>query len=284
MVAFSFFRSHYDRGGRNPLAVMSRKAKLAEQIIYASKATKIAKVSRLGIVVSAVLTFLVFAISYYGEVVGNFTFRVDRKDYEAGISLIRDPETQQYTSRLVAEKVESADGMTAFCGTDLSTYPIGNKVCIPSDQEIASQYGSNNGESYLAYTFTLANAGVRVVDLQGTINIISTTRGADESIRVRLIVNGVGTTYAKLQSNNPRSDAPGMPEPFTEPFSGQYEVMKQVFPAFDVGETVTISVLIWYEGEDADHNNDIIGGGVKLEMVFNVTYIYEDDEMPAQTT
>jgi len=284
MVAFSFFRSHYDRGGRNPLAVMSRKAKLAEQIIYASKATKIAKVSRLGIVVSAVLTFLVFAISYYGEVVGNFTFRVDRSSYEAGISLIRDPDTQQYTSILKAQKVDNADGMTAFCGTEYTAYPIGSSRCLPSDQEVASVYGSSNGDSYLAYTFQLANTGVRVVDLEAKINLVSTTKNADESIRVRLIVNGVGTTYAKVQSNHPNSETPGMPEMFTEPFTGQYEVAKKIFSAFDLGETVTISVLMWYEGEDVDHNDSIIGGGVKLEMVFNVTYIYEDDEMPAQTT
>lgn len=256
---------------------MSRKAKLAERIVYASKATKIAKASRLGIVVSAVLTFLIFAVSYYGEVVGNFTFRIDKRDYEAGLSLLKDPDTQLYTSRLNAEKVESADGMTSFCGTEYTLYEVGEPVCIPSDEEVSSVNGSHNGPSYLAYTFYLENAGIRIVDLQATINLISTTRGAEESIRVRLIINGVGTTYAKAQSARGRS--PGEPERDTVPFSGAFEVMKEEFSAFDVGEVVKISVLIWYEGEDADHANDIIGGGVKMDMVFKVVYVYEDDEI-----
>ncbi len=256
---------------------MSRKAKLAERIVYASKATKIAKASRLGIVVSAVLTFLIFAVSYYGEVVGNFTFRVDKRDYEAGLSLVKDPDTQQYTSVLHAERVEEADGMTAFCGTDYTPFPVGHQFCIPSDEEVTSVNGSNNGESYLAYTFYLANAGGKVVDLEATVNLISATRGAEESIRVRIIVNDQGTTYAKLQSD--RGEFPGEPEIGTIPFSGQFEVMNQQFSAFDIGEMAKISILVWYEGEDADHNNNIIGGGVKLEMEFHITYVYSDDEV-----
>jgi hypothetical protein len=55
--------------------------------------------------------------------------------------------------------------------------------------------------------------------------------------------------------------------------------LEEQFSAFDIGEVVKITVLIWYEGEDADHNNDIIGGGVKMEMVFNVIYVYEDDDI-----
>jgi len=253
---------------------MSRKAKLAERIIYASKATKIAKASRLGIVVSAVLTFLIFAVSYYGEVVGNFTFRIDKRDYEAGLSLVKDPDTQQFTSVLNAEKVEGADGMTAFCGTDETPYSIGDPVCIPLDEEITSVNGAHNGPSYLAYTFYLANAGIRVVDLEASINLISFTKGAEDSVRVRIIINDIGTTYAKVQSA--RGVSPGSPELGTVPFAGQFEVMNEKFPAFDIGELVKITVLVWYEGEDADHNNNILGGGVKMDMEFHITYVYDE--------
>ncbi|MBN2504699.1 MAG: hypothetical protein JXB20_05080, partial [Bacilli bacterium] len=224
----------------------------------------------------AVLTFLIFAVSYYGEVVGNFTFRVDKRDYEAGLSLVKDPETQQYTSVLYAEKVESADAMTAFCGTEYTAFPEGHQFCLPSDEELTSVNGSNNGESYLAYTFYLANAGGRVVDLKATVNLISTTRGAEESLRVRIIVDDVGTTYAKVQTE--RGEFPGEPEIGTVPFSGQYEVMNKQFSAFETGNLAKISIVVWYEGEDADHNNNIIGGGVKLEMEFSITYVYDDDE------
>ncbi|PKK92432.1 MAG: hypothetical protein CVV62_00360, partial [Tenericutes bacterium HGW-Tenericutes-7] len=66
---------------------MSQKTKLAVHIVNASKAAKIAKASRLGIVVSAVLVFMIFAVSYYGTLVGNFTFSIDGTAKEAGISM-----------------------------------------------------------------------------------------------------------------------------------------------------------------------------------------------------
>ena len=260
---------------------MSRKAKLAERIVYASRATKVARFSRFGIVVSAVLTFVVFAISYYGEVVGNFTFRVDKRDYQAGISLYKDPDNPIFSPRLNAEKVTNADGMTQFCGTEYSYYDIGDPVCLPSDAEASSVYGPNNGASYLAYTFFLANQGIRVVDLQATATLVSATRGAEESIRLRLIVNDVGTTYARVQSERGRN--PGEPEPQTEPWAGEYDIFQLNFAAFKPEEAIKITVMVWYEGEDADHNNDIIGGGVKMEMVFNITFIYDENEFPTTT-
>ena len=39
-----------------------------------------------------------------------------------------------------------------------------------------------------------------------------------------------------------------------------------------------VSVLIWYEGEDADHTRNLVGGGVKLDMQFSITNIYGDDD------
>jgi hypothetical protein len=260
---------------------MSGKAKLAERIVYASRASKVAKFSRFGIAVSALLTFVVFAISYYGEVVGNFTFRVDKRDYQAGISLYKDPSNPVFSPRLNAEKVTNADGMTQFCGTEYSYYDIGDPVCIPSDAEISSVYGANNGDSYLAYTFYLSNQGIRVVDLQATATLVSATRGAEESIRLRLIVNDEATTYARVQSQ--RGLNPGEPEPGTVPWEAEFDILNMNFPAFSPDEAVKITIIVWYEGEDPDHNNDIIGGGVKMEMVFNITYIYGDDELPTTT-
>lgn len=262
---------------------MSRKAKLAERIVYAAKATKVARASRLGIALSGVLIFLIFAIAYYGEVVGNFTFKVDRKAFQAGITLFHDPINKKYSSRLIADKVEKAYAMTAFCGTEHSNYFLGENVCLPSDEDISSVYGSNNGESYLAYTFFVENAGLKIVDLEASITLIQSTRGAEQSLRVRLIINDDATTYALPQTQTGAD--PGMPEIFTQPFLSPYVVMNRTFTAFRPDEAVKVTVILWYEGEDADHNVNIIGGGVKLDMTFSITYIYDDNEdIPSFTT
>ncbi len=255
---------------------MSQRVKLAERVISASRAAKFAKASRLGIVVTAVLTFLIFAISYYGEVVGNFTFSVDRQAQEAGISMYEDDVVKDYTSRLIAGKVEGADGMTIFCGTEYTVFPIGDEVCLPSDEEIASVNGPNNGENFLGYTFYVENTGQLPLTVASSINIISTARGAEEAIRVKVIINGVATTYAMRQSEN--GDNPEALEPFTEAFYGPAQVMYQEVTSFQPGDVLKITVIIWYEGEDADHTNDIQSGGVKMDMQFTVIEVYDIPE------
>lgn len=256
---------------------MSSKFKLAQRIVYASRASRIAKASRLGIITSAVLTFLIFAISFYGETVGNFTFSVDRLAFNAGISIYEvDKEDPDYTTRLVSVKVENADGMTALCGTPYSLYEIDAEVCIPSDEFAASKNGANNLPSVLIYTFFLKNSGEAPVDLESTLIVQSATKGAEEAIRIRVIIDGVGTTYAKRQTA--RGASPGELEILTTEFFGPTTILDQQYSLFQIGRVMKVTVMVWYEGEDADHNLNIVGGGVKLDMKFTITRIYGEED------
>jgi hypothetical protein len=226
--------------------------------------------------VSAILTFLIFAISYYGETVGNFTFTVDRMSQNAGITMYESLDTKEFTSRLISEKVDNADGMTSLCGTEYSNVEVGSYLCIPSDSEIGIVDGNNNGDSYIIYTFYVENAGDAIVDLSAQMNLISASRGAEEAIRVRILIDGVGTTYAMRQSE--KGDAPNELEPLTESFYSPQQVFNESITEFKPTDVLKVSVVIWYEGEDADHTINLVGGGVKLDMQFSVTHIYGDDD------
>lgn len=249
---------------------MSNKSKLAEKVVFASKAFRLSKTARFGIVITAILSFLIFAISFYGMHAGNFTFTVDQRSYQVGISLYESLDGSP-TSRLVADKVDNADGMTGLCGTEYSTRPLGHHQCIPPDEEVSSVDGPNNGESYIAYTFYVEMKGSSnyVADLQASINLLSSSRGAEEALRVRVIIDGEGTTYAKRQSE--RGENPGQLEPMTEGFHNYNTVMVQNFMNFSPGQIMKVTVIVWYEGYDADHTIDLWSGGVKLEMNFTVS-------------
>jgi len=263
---------------------MGQKAKLAERILYASKAAKLAKASRLGIAASAILSFMIFAISFYGQQVGNFTFSVDRMALQAGITLFETLDSDN-VSRLIAPKVDNADGMTALCGTQYSRYVPGDDVCVPSDEFATSVDGPNSTETVLIYTFYVVNAGDADVDLEVSLDITNASKGAEEAIRVRVIIDGPGNkdlaaTYAKVQTS--RGEQPGMPEPFTEPFYDPTRVLFMELSGggstgyFHPGDRLRVTVMLWDEGEDADHNLNIVGGGVKLGMEFAVTKIYDE--------
>ena len=255
---------------------MGQKIRLAERVVRASRAARVAKASRFGIMVSAILTFLIFAVSYYGEVVGNFTFTLDRVAQDAGITMYESLRDKDYTARLISDKVENAEGMTGYCGTEYYNGEFGEDVCLPSDLEVSSVDGNNNGESYIVYTFYVENLGDVMVDLEAEMNIISTSRDAEEALRVRIIIDGVGTTYAKRQSE--RGDSPGELEPLTEAFYSANLVMQEELTEFMPGDIMKVTVMIWYEGVDADHTINLVGGGVKLDMNFTISHIYGEDD------
>lgn len=261
---------------------MSQKGRLAQRVLAASKAAKIAKVSRLGIIASAILTFMIFSISYYGQKVGNFTFTLDRLALESGMTLYDDAENKEYKTKIIADQVSEADGMTAYCGIKdnegnlLTRFPIGDSVCMPADEWLTSVDGPNNGDNYLAYTFYIEHVGTKDVDLKSTITLLSASKGAEEAVRVRVLFDGEGETYAKPQSESSKN--PGDPEPLTTPFLGITTVMERTFTRYVPGKITKVTVILWYEGEDSNHNITLHSGGVKFEMKFTVTRIYQNNE------
>ncbi|QLY40087.1 hypothetical protein HF295_04105 [Hujiaoplasma nucleasis] len=257
---------------------MGRKVRLADKVLFASKAFRLTKTARFGIIVTAILSFLIFAISFYGMEAGNFTFTVDQRAYQIGVSLYENLDNKQFSTRLLADKVDNADGMTDLCGIMPDRDP-GHPSCIPPNEEIHSVEGSNNGESYIAYTFyvEMQSNGNYAADLLAEIDVISTSKGAEEALRVKVIIDGEATVYAKRQSENGQN--PGELEPYVDQsFFGPSTIMRQTFTNFFPGDIKKVSVVIWYEGYDPDHTINLWSGGVKLAMNFTVTNIVLIDE------
>ncbi|MDP2424817.1 MAG: hypothetical protein U1C51_05360 [Candidatus Izemoplasmatales bacterium] len=253
---------------------MRDKVRLAQQIVYASKVTKVAKASQFGIMASAVLTFLIFAISFYGQQVGNSTIALERLAGRAGIVLYDNSEVKNYINILRSEPVKRADAMTGYCGTPYTIFQPGENVCIQSDEILSSVDGSNNRESYMVYTFYVENNGERAVDLRATLSVLDESKGAIESVRIRVIYENSAVTYAKPQTMY--GPNPGEPEPLTVPFLSKNTVFINDYIRFEKTQVMKITIVIWYEGEDPDLTNAIMGGDVKLDFRFNASNPYDD--------
>lgn len=254
---------------------MNRNTKLAQKVVFASKAFRLTKAARFGVVITAILSFLLFSISFYSNESGNFTFSVDQRAYELGLTLYEHADEKLYTSRLLAQQVDNADGMTDLCGV-MPNDEVGGSRCIPPNDYFSDLEGSNNGENYIAYSFyvEMTGTGNYIADLVAEISIISTARGAEEAIRVKVIFDDVATVYAKLQSEN--GDNPGELEPYTDQaFYGPSTVMTQTFQNYVVGDVMKVTVIVWYEGYDPDHTINIWNGGVKMAMDFTVSNVTE---------
>ena len=112
---------------------------------------------------------IAYAISYFYDKYGSFTVKINKYDMmRQGLTLSEVPEYDKTNSVLNANIVYD---MTNISGADL-----------PENLDMIN--GSHNGESYIAYTFYLINAGDDTISYEGKMTLENVTNNVDEAVRV----------------------------------------------------------------------------------------------------
>lgn len=245
-------------------------------------------------------------ISYIGNLVGNYTIRIDRGTQY--LSMADNVEFNNPTSRLRAEMLKG-------------TYPI-TVDYLPSDEEIESQDGSHNGMvdeinngRYLAYTFYIRNVGGRAFEYSNSISVEELYQpidnqgyGLDEILRVRVYENPVeyledgtiktthnSTTYAKATRHVVDNEG-SIPDDSRE-CVGRYEddsyqvcagnnnyraqqfysedmIVYQEEKVLHPNETIRYTIVMWLEGNDPECSGNLPGSSsITLGMKFSVDEI-----------
>lgn len=188
-----------------------------------------------------------YALAAFVNKAGHFTVWITEEDL-GQITLSNTPDFEECVTRLEADVIEQMDNIT--------------KSWLPED--IDEGEGCHNGENYIAYTFYMMNTGEDAVKYSSQIDIHAVTKEADNAVRVMVIKNGEETVYAKSQKGSTE------PEPDTEPFFSETQVLSDITDRFEPGEVDKYTVVIWLEGNDPECVDDIRGGVVKMSMTFKV--------------
>lgn len=203
------------------------------------------------VIILVAIIAIAYAISYFYDKFGSFTVKVNKYDMmRQGLTLSETPEYDKTISVLNANIVYD---MTNISGADL-----------PANIDMIN--GSHNGESYIAYTFYLINAGSDTISYDGEMNIENVTKNVDDAIRIAVYVNGEKTVYGKT-----KSDGTGMESDCDKEFFSATTVMKTLREGFEPKAKDKYTVVIWLEGNDPDCIDDLIGGTLKLSMDFKIT-------------
>ena len=202
------------------------------------------------VVILILIVAIAFAISYFYDKFGSFTVKINKYDMiQQGLALSETPEYSR------AEAVLNADivyDMTNISGEDL-----------PDNIDMIN--GSHNGDSFIAYTFYLINAGDDTISYEGEMTIENVTKNVDEAVRVAVYKNGEKTVYGKTKSNGG-----GMESDCDSEFLSSTVVMRTSEEGFEPKAKDKYTVVIWLEGNDPDCIDDIIGGTLKLGMNFKI--------------
>lgn len=236
-------KKELDQEVRNTLE-LRRTAKEAKRYKLLMRITALIALILIMIVAAA------YAISYFYSKFGSFTVKVDKYDMvQQGLTL---SETPDYN---ISQSVLNAD--IVYNMTNIS----GDDIPVTVDQI----NGTHNGESYIAYTFYLINAGDDKITYEGEMVIENVTKDVDEAIRVAVYKNGEKKVYGKTKSNGG-----GKEGDCDETFLSSTVVMKTKTEKFAANSKDKYTVVIWLEGNDPDCVDKIVGGTIKFGMNFRI--------------
>ncbi|MCK7488266.1 MAG: hypothetical protein MZU97_24340 [Bacillus subtilis] len=88
-----------------------------------------------------------------------------------------------------------------------------------------------------------------------SITVVAATKGAEESIRIRVIFDGRGTTYARRQTARGSATWRTRTDHIRVLLTHHEVFNQELHSNSNQVDVLKVTIVIWYEGEDADHNH-----------------------------
>lgn len=242
------------------------------------------------LIITCILTVL-FILSAFYTGAGEFVISLDSKMSRDGFYLSN---TTDFSEKMVCIRG------TAVVADNVSVFDISS--------DVGDVDGMHNGKNYVAHTFYLTNETGKTKDYEYTLNIRQSSKNAEKALWVMVWHNGKQTIYAMNGADGTPEKQYSIYEfPFKEDASnpGQYSsvsaeeagistdevsfaqsinsakkltaksfvtdkvICTGVREGIKADEVDKYTVVMWYEGEDPDCTDDIIGGWVEVYMGFS---------------
>lgn len=232
------------------------------------------------VMIIATVIVTVYALTFLFSRYGSFTISVKKLEMaKYGITLSEHPDKYQIIARLNATPVEDIDAMRADD--------------IDSIKEIDETNGSHNGENYLAYTFYCFNSSDEyTINYSYMMSVKSVTKGVDESIRIKLFVDGEdmgiwgkqekdGATPLRDYELDRYVDGKGnyiynrSVENQIHKFSSD-KILEGEIKNLAPKQRTKFTVVMWIEGTDPECTNDALGGQVRIDMSMSIISVVEE--------
>lgn len=201
------------------------------------------------LVALVIILLIMFIISMLISQYGDLVISIERGARGKGIT--------------VSETENLADGVTILSAPKAPEVTNITYEWLPLD-ELDTKLGSYNGKNYLAYTFYLQNNGTEEVDYKGELQIKGVSKSMDEAVRIMVYKNGEPAIYGKHQYNGTE------PETDATAFESDKLVMSTYTESFQPGQMDKYTVVSWVEGNDPECVNDIMGGFIRMNMLFSI--------------
>lgn len=164
---------------------------------------------------------------------------------------------------VISEHSDLSDAMIQIAAPNVKDVTNITYNWLPLD-ELDNKEGSYNGQNHLAYTFFVGNNGSETVDYEGVLNITGASKGMDEAVRVMVYKNGEPFIYAKAKRGT------NVAEEDTIAFINDKVIMKTGNVQIKPKQIDKYTIVSWVEGNDSECVDDIMGGYMRMSMLFSI--------------
>ncbi len=179
---------------------------------------------------------------------GNFTVSIDPQQGNKGLAV---SESRGFANPVQKLSTTGLKNAWNICYTDI---PEG------LDSDVG---GAKNGQNYFVYTFFLKNTGTETLSYNEMLTLTGNELDAVKAARFTFYRDGKKVTYA-----SPAKDGSLEPHACDQPFMGDVHLLDLNYSGLQPEQVVRYTVIVWFEGDDPECVNDILGGSVKLSLDF----------------
>ncbi len=244
-----------------------------------------------GVIIISTILAILFILSAFYTGAGEFVISLSSEMAEEGFYLSN---TTDFSERQVCIRG------TAVVADNVSIFDI--------SEDVGYVDGMHNGQDYVAHTFYLTNRTGKTTDYRYTLNIRQSANNADKALWVMVYMNGKQTIYALEGANGEaesqysiydfpfKSDALSEEQYITvdgeesgispdeisnalsintanklvtKPFVTSKVICTDIRRAIEHEDIDKFTIVMWYEGEDPECTDEIIGGWVETYMTFD---------------
>ena len=210
---------------------------------------------RAGIIIFGIASAIIAIITYYGQNAGNFVMEIDPDAYRRGIVLSSDEEFLSPSPRLLSDAITNVRDITYdWLKVDEAIATDGNYV--------------DPDYKYIAYTLYIQNIGDETCDVNLNTSFVSIQNGLDAAIRFLIIEDGI---LEKMYMKPDTVEAEYHDLPEAEHFISDTTIMNSEISNFKPYQIKKFTVITWLEGQDPDCTDAILGGRIKIRLLFSIT-------------
>jgi archaellum component FlaG (FlaF/FlaG flagellin family) len=210
---------------------------------------------RIGMIIFGIASALIAIITYYGQNAGNFVMEIDPNAYRRGIVLSADEEFLSPSPRLLSDAIINVRDMTYDW--------------LKIDEAIATDGNYADPDyKYIAYTLYIQNIGDETCDVNMNATIVSLQKGLDGAIRF-LVIEDETLEKMYMKPDTVETEYVDMPE--AEHFVSDITIMNGEITNFKPYQIKKYTIIVWLEGQDPDCTDEILGGKIKLRLLFSIT-------------